>query len=157
MRGYPQNLDTSRERRRAPCLIPLRKLWLCCGRISQSHFQVTDLRRIWSHLQVWWCTGALEPEVYVFFRTKYHVLLTNVYYDPQLHYASPVQKGEQSSLGWKACIRTPSLLGRTFWFNSKKVWRNFSSPFYPIGRSSDKLKVSGYFLFEIKIYAFESA
>ena len=150
IRGYPENPDTSKQRRSASCLTPLRKQWRCCGRISQRHFHVIDLSRIWSHLQVWWCTGALELEASVFFRTEHHVLLTNVYYHPQLLYASPMQKGEQSILQWKVCIETPSLLGRTFLFSSKKVWRNFSSYLYPTDLSSDKPKVSGVFSFQNK-------
>lgn len=37
-----------------------------------------------------------------------------MYCDPQVLYASPVQKGEQSSWGWKICIQPPSVLSVNF-------------------------------------------
>lgn len=93
---------------------------------ATSRWQISEEFR--SHLQVWWCTGALEaPETSVLFRTKYHTLLTNVYYYPQLPYAGAVKKGEQSSPGWKG-IQIPPLLGRTFWFSSKSFEETFPLP-----------------------------
>lgn len=77
-----------------------------------------------------------------------------MYCDPQVLYASPVQK-EQSSWGWKICIQPPSVLSVNFEASLQPSERHFASvatklegtfplPSHPIDLSSDEIKVRWY-------------